>query len=119
MKHIISIVLILLVNFSFGQPKEKEMTLNGDPVILFVAKNNVSSSISVHTYKLNGGIGAQEISDADGQPDYSNNVQFVVDAFLSVEGVSRCTFDKATHFFTLLTSPSVDLLPVVQTINKD
>ena len=62
MKHIISIVLILLVNFSFGQPKEKEMTLNGDPVILFVAKNNVSSSISVHTYKLNGGIGAQEIS---------------------------------------------------------
>ena len=119
MKHIISIVLILLVNFSFGQLKEKEMTLNGNPVILFVAKNNVSSSISVHTYKLDGGLGAEEISDADGQPDYSNNVQLVVDAFLSVEGVSRCTFDKATQTFTLLTSPSVDLLPVVQTINND
>ena len=119
MKHIISIVLILLANYFYGQVKEKETALSGNSVVFFVAKNDVSFSISVHTYKLNVGIGAKEISDVDGQPDYSNNVQFVVDAFLSVEGVSRCTFDKATHSFTLLTSPSVDLLPVVQAINND
>ena len=119
MRQIISIVLILLVTSSYGRIEEKEMSLNGNPVILFVAKNDVSSSISVHTYKLIIIISGEEISDTDGHPDYSNNVQLVIDAFLSVDGVSRCTFDKATHSFTLLTSPLVDLLPVVQAINKN
>mgnify|MGYP006137541693 CR=1 FL=1 len=119
MKHLILIVLFFSINYSYGKMEEKQIPLNGNPVILFVAKNDVSASISVHTYRLNGSISTEEISDTDGQLDYSNNVQLIVDTFLSVEGVSRCTFDKTTQTFTLLTSPVVDLLQVVLLINNN
>ena len=119
MRNVILIVLILIGNYSFGNLEEKQVLLNGNPVILFVAKNDVSTSVSVHTYRLNASISAEGNSDLDVQPDYSNNVQFIVDSFLTVEGVSRCTFDKATQTFTLLTSPVVDLLQVVLLINNN
>jgi len=118
MKHLIFIFIFFSVNYSFANLKETRIPLSGNPVILFVAKNNVSAHLSVHTYKLNSSISTEEISDLDGQPDYSNNVQLIIDSFLSVQGVSRCTFDKATQSFTILTGLSVELLQVVEMINN-
>lgn len=119
MKQVILIVLIFFGNYSFGSLKEKQIPLTGNPVILFVAKNDVSASISVHTYRLTTSSSSEEISDVDGQLDYSNSVQLIIDTFLSVAGISRCTFDKATQTFTLIANPSLDLSQVVQTINNN
>ena len=120
MKHLIFIFIFIFfsINYSFGNLKERQIPLSGNPVILFVAKNNVSNILSVHTYKLNSSISNEETSDINGHPDYPNNVQLIIDSFLSVQGVSRCTFDKATHSFTILTSPSVELLQIVEMINN-
>lgn len=119
MKHLLFISIFFCVNYSYGNLKKTQIPLSENPVILFVAKNNVSTYMSVHTYKLNSSISTEEISDTGGQLDYSNNVQLIVNTFLSVEGVSRCTYDEATQTFTILTSPVVDLLHVVLLINNN
>ena len=119
MKLKISIILLFLVNFSYGMFQEIPMPLNGEPLISFVSKNDVSATLSVQTYKYitNNVIG--NVADQDGQVANSENVQLVIDAFLSVQGVSRCTFDRATQTFTILTSPAVNLSQVEKTINKN
>ena len=119
MKLIISILLLFTTNLSYGMYSEKEKNFNGDPVILFVSKNDVSSSVSVHTYKYLKNNTTEVFSDLDEQAEHSKKVQLIIDTFLSVEGVSRCTFDKATQTFTLLTGPTTSLSNVEVIINNN
>ena len=119
MKLLTSLLFLFSISFSFGMVSEKQTNFNGDPVIVFVSKNNLSTTISVHTYKYIKNNSTEVSSDTDEQAEYSTEVQLIIDAFLSVKGVSRCTFDKATQTFTLLTSPTTSLLNVEEVINKN
>jgi len=119
MKLIISIILSLIVAHSYGMFNERRTALNNDPVILFVVKNNVSPTISVHTYKYIKIINIESTSDVDEQVELSKNIQFIIDTFLSVQGVSRCTYDRATQTFTILAIPTTTLFHVEEIINNN
>lgn len=84
-----------------------------------VSKNHISSSITVHTYKL-AGMETFKYPDNDGnQTAHSPSIERMIDIFLTAEGVTRCTFDNATGTFTVLSSPSVNLLRAVRLINNN
>ena len=119
MKLIATILLLFTFNTSYGMLSEQQIGLDGNPVIVFVTKNNVSSSITVHTYKYLDSQSEENVRDIDEQIENPQKIQIIIDAFSSVEGVSRCTFDRATHTFTILSSPTTSLSHVEELINKD
>ena len=103
---------------TISQPEISIIQTDNTTKITEISKNHVSSSITVHTYKLNAG----ELSvtpDIDGNlSSNSASIERMIDTFLSVTGVSRCTFDNATQTFTILSEPSVSLSEAVQLINN-
>ena len=116
MKTILSlIILALLPAIGYSQSNE----LENEQVVTKVSANKVSSTITVHTYSFNNeGLSSAEGLDMDGELEYSEEVQSIVDQFLSVSGISRCTFDKATNTFTILSTPETQLSEIVDIINK-
>ena len=116
MKTILSlIILALLPAIGYSQSNE----LENEQVVTKVSANKVSSTITVHTYSFNNeGLSSAEDLDMDGELEYSEEVQSIVDQFLSVSGISRCTFDKATNTFTILSTPETQLSEIVDIINK-
>lgn len=81
--------------------------------------NAVSNTITVHTYNyLEKDNTAIQIVDS--QPIESQSVETndIIELFLKVEGVTRCTFDQATQTFTILSEPLTDLSNIVNSINK-
>lgn len=84
-----------------------------------VSSNAVSNAITVHTYKFLGiEITNMESPDTEPRISKSAQVQNIIDSFLSIEGVTRCTFDQATQTFTILSGPQTDLSVIVNQINK-
>ena len=84
-----------------------------------VSSNAVSSTITVHTFKVIDKFESNiQYSDNDPADLGTSDTQSAIDAFLKVNGVIRCTFDKATQTFTVLSGPKTDLSAVVSTINK-
>ena len=86
-------------------------------VITEVGKNAVSESITVHTYKLTNAIESQQ-SDTDIQQINSEEIQAMVNLFLAVDGIHRCTFDRATQSFTILSEPTTNVASAVELINQ-
>jgi hypothetical protein len=91
--------------------------LSQDEIITEVSKNVVSTSITVHTYKLITLEAGVLSSDTEEQEEYSNVINNINETFLDVDGVTRCTFDNATQTFTILTNPNVNLQMVKDQIN--
>ena len=103
------------ISSSSNEPVKTESKVT----IAEVSKNQISSSITVHTYKLSG-METFKYPDNDGnQRAHSASIERMIDIFLIIEGVSRCTFDNATDTFTVLSSPSVNLLSAVRLINNN
>jgi hypothetical protein len=89
-------------------------------ILSFVCKNDVSATMTAHTYKLNDG-SEMNVQYIDGAQQTTNkaSVNHIINKFLAVPGVSDCTFDKATQTFTILSEPSAILSSMVQSINKN
>lgn len=87
--------------------------------IELVSSNAVSSSITVHTYKYFGNdVSNVEYHDIDQNTSATSDTQSITDLFLSIEEVTRCTFDQATQTFTILSGPKTDLSVIVNQINN-
>lgn len=84
-----------------------------------IAKNSVSSTMTVYTYKLNNGvISKNQENDSDIPKNNSGEVDAIINSFLSNNGVRECTFDSATQTFTILSSSDSDLSSIVENINN-
>lgn len=87
--------------------------------ITHVSSNAVSSTVTVHTYKYS----AQDdvnVEHLDSEPNESNSTgtQTIIEQISKVEGVTDCTFDRATQTFTIVSETQTDLTQVVNNINK-
>ncbi|MDX2362248.1 MAG: hypothetical protein QNK23_15685 [Crocinitomicaceae bacterium] len=90
---------------------------NSNPIVTNVASNAVSTTITVHTYKLLDPSNTASVSDNDPQVPNTAKVKSIIEIFSSVEGVTRCTFDLSTHTFTILSSPTTDFSEALEIIN--
>jgi hypothetical protein len=127
-KHTTAIVMVLALTMS-GYAQQQVITtepvnVSETPVvstekIIHVSSNQLSMTITVHTYKLNVATNNQTLDQDQGAnlPIESSNQQ-IIDQFSSVSGVTRCTFDQATKTFTIVSSPATDLTAIVNTINQ-
>ncbi|MFT5860450.1 MAG: hypothetical protein ACI865_002563 [Flavobacteriaceae bacterium] len=88
-------------------------------ILTEVSKNNLSSSITAHTYKLGGAINSSSQDIDSNLSDHSTSIKRMIDTFLTIDGVSRCTFDTATQTFTILSEPAISLSNVIQLINNN
>lgn len=107
--------VLTLLGFSSGAHAQN---IN-EPIISEVAKNDVSSDITVHTYAFHPGA-ISATNDLDEQPAtaVSAAVQDIIDFFLGLPGVTRCTFDRATQTFTILSSPNSNFDAEVTNYNQ-
>ena len=127
MKSTTTLVLMTLISFlgvsqeTFSGSAVNTNNLENETVILsLVAKNEVSATMTAHTYELNDASEmAVQINDETKQISNKASVNIIIGKFLAVTGVSECTFDKATQTFTILSEPSTNLLIAVQAINKN
>lgn len=87
------------------------------PKIELVAKYDLSSETTAHTYKLiaiSSGISSE---DSNGTIEPEKEIQAMIDSFKSQNGVNDCSFDHATQTLTIITDPLTDLSEVVNSIN--
>lgn len=124
MKNTITIISILFSFLGYCQEstisplKSKKNTENTEVYLVEVAKIPVSPETTVHTYTLkNQKDNESQISDMDEKKLLSKEITDVVDIFLSVEGVTECSFDEATQSLTIITGPLTDLSSAVKNIN--
>jgi hypothetical protein len=103
---------------------ESSLVINADiqhiPIITEVGKYNASPNLTVYTYKLNNGfVDNSQQKDSDLSVGNSEQIQSIITIFLTVQGISECTYDNPTQSFTLLVDPNTDLSKVVNSINKN
>lgn len=122
MKHTITILTILISFLGYSQDFEKiseNEDISSEIRILETAKIAVSSMTTVHTYALNNNTKvAVEDTDLNTQFSVSNEVTALINTFLAIEGVTECSFDRATQTFTIVTGSLTDLTSCVNKINK-
>lgn len=122
MKHTITILTILISFLGYSQDFEKiseNEDISSEIRILETAKIAVSSMTTVHTYALNNNTKvAVEDADLNTQFSVSNEVTALINTFLAIEGVTECSFDRATQTFTIVTGSLTDLTSCVNKINK-
>ena len=120
-------IAVLGILISFGAFSQKP-TLQVDPnaqlleisinKIIKVSENKLSSTLTAHTVKLVDR-NTPDIEDDSGNPTVnSTSIEGMIDTFLSVSGVSRCTFYNATQTFTILSTPETSLTVVIASINN-
>lgn len=122
MKHTITILTILISFLGYSQDFEEiseNEDISSEIRILETAKIAVSSMTTVHTYALNNNTKvAVEDADLNTQFSVSNEVTALINTFLAIEGVTECSFDRATQTFTIVTGSLTDLTSCVNKINK-
>ena len=116
---IIGVVLTSSVNgqsnrSSLANIKETEVSGSQNQTIEKVAENIVSSSTKVFTYKVKNE--AISTTQDNQQSSLSAQQNRIVNYFLSLQGVERASFDKATNTYTVLTNVSTKI-PSTLTFN--
>lgn len=84
-----------------------------------ISENKLSASLTAHTYKLVSGELSEMTDLNSNQLSNSSSIEGMINAFLDVEGVSRCTFDHATQTFTVLSKPTTSLTQAFRSINNN
>ncbi len=127
MKLITTAILLFLLPYC-GQTQEtnietsliKSVDIQQVKTITEVGKYAASPTVTVYTYKLNNGfVDNSQQKDSDLSVGNSVEVQSIISLFLTVQGISECTYDNPTQSFTLLVDPNTDLSKVVNSINKN
>ena len=123
-KNTIAVLGILISFRAFSQKPTLQVDPNAQLLeisinkIIKVSENKLSSTLTAHTVKLVDG-NTPDIEDDSGNPTVnSTSIEGMIDTFLSVSGVSRCTFDNATQTFTILSTPETSLTVVIASINN-
>lgn len=126
MKLTITIILVMasLTGFTQGTNTESHsMNFETSSVpfrLELVAKNDVSTTTSVYTYKFNQSKDQNSnLSDDEEQPKIAESVAVIIQEFYSVKGVVEVNFDQATQTFTVVTETNTDLTRIVKKINNN
>lgn len=110
MKTLVLLMGMLMSTASFSQICESIEDIQ----LEVVSSNTLSNKIAVHTYKLVNGSTSSTVEDTQPNKSQSPTIKYVINCFTAIEGVERCTFDKATQTFTIVANPTTDLSSVAQ-----
>jgi len=102
---LLTLIVVAIAQLGFGQ------------TITQTAKNDVSSTLSVYTFKYEIGQESKSHDNHPASPSFDLQITDIRTKFLGTQGVTRCTFDKATNTFTVLAQITAVLTTTVNTIN--